>query len=48
MWMVLTLVIEFAVSRYVVGDSWGKLFGDYNIVEGGVWGLFILPPSTGE
>lgn len=41
-WMVLTLVFEFAVSRYVVGDSWGKLFGDYSIVEGRVWGLFIL------
>jgi len=42
MWMVLTIVFEFALGRYVVGDSWSKLPGDYNVLEGRVWGLFIL------
>jgi hypothetical protein len=41
-WMVLTLVFEFALGRYVVGDSWGKLFHDYDILNGRVWGLFVL------
>jgi hypothetical protein len=42
MWMVLTVIFEFGLGRYVVGDPWGKLLGDYNILEGRVWGLFIL------
>lgn len=42
MWMVLTILFEFALGRYVVGDSWSKLLGDYNLLEGRVWGLFIL------
>lgn len=33
MWMVLTVIFEFGLGRYVVGDSWGKLLGDYNILE---------------
>jgi hypothetical protein len=31
-----------AVGRYVVGDSWGRLIADYDILEDKVWGLFIL------
>ena len=27
-WMVLTVVFEFALGRYVVGDPWGTLFRD--------------------
>jgi len=42
MWMVLTIIFEFALGRYVVGDSWGKLIADYDILEDKVWGLFIL------
>ncbi|HEX5847707.1 MAG TPA: hypothetical protein VFY59_00805 [Rubrobacter sp.] len=42
MWMVLTVAFEFALGRLVVGDPWGKLLGDYNLLEGRVWGLFIL------
>jgi hypothetical protein len=36
MWMVLTIIFEFALGRYVVGDSWGKLIADYDILEGRV------------
>jgi hypothetical protein len=42
MWMVLTIVFEFALGRYVVGDSWGNLLRAYNLLEGRVWGLFVL------
>jgi hypothetical protein len=42
MWMVLTIGFEFALGRYVVGDSWGKLLTNYNVLEGRVWGLFVL------
>ncbi len=42
MWMVLTIAFEFGFGRYVVGDSWGSLLRAYNILEGRVWGLFIL------
>lgn len=42
MWMVLTVVFEFGVGHYVLGDPWGDLLHAYNIVQGRVWGLFIL------
>ena len=41
-WMILTIVFEFGLGRYVVGDSWAKLLADYDLLEGRVWGLFIL------
>jgi hypothetical protein len=42
MWMVLTAVFEFTLGRYVVGDPWGKLLHDYDLLDGRVWGLFVL------
>jgi hypothetical protein len=42
MWMVLTVLFEFGFGHYVVGDFWGKLLHAYNILEGRVWGLFIV------
>jgi len=42
MWMILTIIFEFALDRLVVGGSWGKLLGDYNLLEGRVFSLFIL------
>ena len=42
MWMILTVAFEFALGRYVVGDSWSKLLADYDLSEGRVWSLFIL------
>ena len=41
-WLVLTIVFEFGLGHYVLGDSWDKLLGDYNVLEGRVWGQFIL------
>jgi hypothetical protein len=42
MWMILIVMFELGFGHYVVGDSWGKLLHDYNILEGRVWGLFVL------
>jgi hypothetical protein len=42
MWMVLTVLFEFGLGHYVLGDSWGNLLHAYNLLEGRVWGLFIL------
>ena len=42
MWMVLTVVFEFALGHYVLGDSWSELLNAYNILRGRVWGLFVL------
>ena len=42
LWMVLTVIFEFALGRFVVGDSWGELLNNYNVLEGRVWGLFVL------
>jgi len=42
MWMVLTIIFEFGFGHYVAGASWDKLLRAYNILEGRVWGLFIL------
>jgi hypothetical protein len=41
-WMILTVMFEFGFGHYVVGDSWSKLLGDHNLLEGRVWGLFVL------
>ena len=42
MWMVLTVLFEFGLGHYVLDDSWGNLLHAYNLLEGRVWGLFIL------
>jgi hypothetical protein len=39
MWLVLTLVFEFGFGRYR-GNSWEKLFEDYNLWKGRLW-VFI-------
>ena len=41
-WIVLTVIFEFALGRYVVGDPWGTLLHDYDLLDGRVWGLFVL------
>ena len=42
MWMVLTVLFEFGLGRYVLGDPWGNLVQARNLLDGRVWGLFIL------
>ena len=41
-WLILTVLFEFGFGHYVVGNSWERLLADYNILEGRVWGFFLL------
>jgi hypothetical protein len=41
-WLSLTVAFEFGFGHYVVGHPWGRLFGDYNLLAGRVWLLFLV------
>jgi len=41
-WVVLTVAFEFLAGHYVFGNSWQKLFADYNIVRGRIWLLVLI------
>lgn len=41
-WLVLTISFEFGFGHYVMGHPWEKLFHDYNLSEGRIWGLFLF------
>jgi hypothetical protein len=40
-WLIMTLIFETALGRFVAREPWKKVFGDYNILAGRVW---ILVP----
>jgi hypothetical protein len=42
MWMTLTILFEFGVGHYVVGDSWSEFLEAYHSLERRVWRLFIV------
>ena len=39
-WLLMTEAFEFGMGRFIVGDSWSKLFHAYNVFAGQVW-IFI-------
>lgn len=41
-WLLMTIVFEFGFGRFVAGHAWEKLFADYNLKAGRVWGVFLL------
>jgi hypothetical protein len=41
-WLILTLLFEFMAGHYVFKNPWEKLFHDYNIMKGRLWGVFIV------
>jgi len=41
-WVGLTICFEFSFGHFVDGASWGRLFADYNLLAGRVWGIFLL------
>lgn len=41
-WVLATIIFEFSFGHFVVGHTWGKLFVDYNIFAGRLWGLVLL------
>ena len=41
LWLILTLIFEFGFGLYR-GNSWSKLFSDYNILKGRIWILIPI------
>jgi hypothetical protein len=46
-WLVLTVLFEFALGRYVTHESWSDLLGNYNLAEGRLWALIPLWMALG-
>ena len=40
-WLVMTIAFEFGFGHYVAGHSWQRLWADYDLRRGRVWGLFV-------
>ena len=40
-WFIMTIAFEFMAGHYLFGNSWSKLFADYNIFKGRIW-IFVL------
>jgi hypothetical protein len=49
-WLVATVLFEFGLGHYVVGDSWSTLFADYDLTNGRIWVLvplwFLVAPAV--
>jgi hypothetical protein len=41
-WFVITIIFEFIFGHYVMGNSWEKLFADYNLLNGRLWVLVLV------
>ena len=41
-WLISTIIFEFIAGHYVFGNSWEKLFADYNILAGRIWSLVLI------
>jgi hypothetical protein len=41
-WLLITVLFEFIFGHYVIGNSWSKLFADYNIIHGRVWVIVLI------
>ena len=42
-WLIFTILFEFIAGHYVFGNPWEKLIRDYNLFEGRIWSLVLLP-----
>lgn len=40
-WVIITIIFEFIFGHYVMGNSWEKLFADYNLFNGRIWILVL-------
>ncbi|NMC60353.1 MAG: hypothetical protein GYA51_13365 [Candidatus Methanofastidiosa archaeon] len=45
--LVATILFEFVFGHYVMGNSWAKLFHDYNFLEGRLWTLVLIWTTVG-
>jgi len=46
-WLIGTIIFEFVFGHYVFGNSWQKLFTDYNILKGKLWSLVLIFTTIG-
>lgn len=42
LWVLLTVLFEFAFGHFIAGHSWKRLFFDYNLLAGRVWIVFLI------
>lgn len=42
LWLLLTVVFEFLLGRYVSGATWETQLADYNLLRGRLWPLVLL------
>jgi len=42
LWVLLTVLFEFGFGHFIMGNSWGHLLADYNLLNGRIWLLFLL------
>lgn len=45
-WVMLTLAFELLFGHYVIGESWGKLFEVFNILEGNLFLLVLFVTAS--
>jgi hypothetical protein len=45
-WLALTLAFELLAGHYLFGNSWSRLFADYNILRGRIWILVLLTTTA--
>ncbi len=41
-WAFLTMLFEFSMGYFITHLSWSRMFSDYNILEGRLWGVVVL------
>ncbi len=42
LWLGMTIIFEFLFGHFVMGNSWEKLFADYNFLKGRLWVIVLL------
>jgi hypothetical protein len=51
LWMLLTVVFEISLGRFVFGYSWEQIAADYNLLQGNLMSLglilLVLAPTLG-
>lgn len=41
-WLVMTVIFEFVFGHFVMGQTWSRLFYDYNLLKGRMWSLVLV------
>ena len=41
-WVALSVAFEFLAGHYVFGNSWERLFADYNVFRGRIWIMVLV------